>query len=927
MNNIMPVGSVITAGDREYTILQFIGRGATSAAYLASCRNGDLVSRCILKEYAPDNADTVRNEDGSLYSKDIEAFTAGKDRFKKAAKMQNSIRQMSMLVNQTPPVSHLFEANNTAYVEVSCYNGTTLDKAGNIGLLQYIEIARTIAKTVSYYHKSGLMCFDLKPENIFILQNAPDDTITQLVEFIDFDSIYDPAAENKHIFSYTRNWAAPELKNPYSAEQVGVTADIYAVGEIVFHLLFGRHSTDTEHRGFSRYPFDKCDRAYRKVLSRPDIQSLFTRFFRGTLRSSALNRFDNMEKVAHILDDICEEINKKEFIIPIIPPVSPNFVGRDKELREISQKLKTDPVLFVTGVGGIGKSSLVRNYIKRSRTEYDVLVYMEYEGNIQHTFCDDKQLAISTIKRFTTETDDEYFNRKLSYFKEICADRKILFVIDNYSGRITRELSDIIGCGYDMIIITRDQPPKNSFASIEIKALTDADDLFRLITLNLERNPTKEERGYFEKIISLVMGHTLVIELIARQIAAGDLNVQSAYDLIEENGFSRFSDDKIANFKDGEEVYDTLGMIISVLFDTGKMSEENRIIMKVLAMFGVRGLEKDIFFDILGISGLDKAVDTLAAHGWVYSDDTVHMHPVIAETFRKRAWEDSISDVRVMELFKKIVDIYVGMGDAGQVLEIVKESEEYAELHPRHYIKAMYYDMLGDYYDTMLDGRYIAYNEEEADLQENLINAIDNAVAEMEQSSQEGKEHQLVKMYLSLASVLIRDDPRNNREEVSDILAKIDEFLGKEPQYTENQCYFRTVSAWYFTLIDPYLARMTKLMEEAKIIAENVFPTDLERIDIIYIPYANCLFYHNEFEKAGKVLYDAIALCDKNPGKIPYIDKKTELLNCLIDVYMDMGEIDKCSQLAAEIDAINDKYGEQGVSRQIDPEIRQKLNI
>ena len=926
MSNIMPVGSVIAFGDREYTILQFIGRGATSAAYLALCRKDDLESRCILKEYVPDSKDIVRNADGSLCYSDEASFLSGKERFIRGAKMQNSIRQRSLLVNQTPPVSSLFEANNTAYTEVTCYNGTTLDKAGNIGLLKYMEICRTIAKTVGYYHQSGLMCFDLKPENIFIPQNTPDDTITQLVEFIDFDSIYDPLTENKHIFSYTRNWAAPELRNPYSLESIGLTADIYALGEIIFYLLFGRHSEDSEHRGFSKYPFDKCDKKYRKILNRPDIQALFTRLFRGSLRSSAMNRFDNMEKISVILDNICEDINKKEYIMPRIPPVSPNFVGRYAELREITQKLRTESVLFITGVGGIGKSSLVRNYIKRNRTEYDIIVYTEFDENIQHTFCDDKQLAISTVKRYTTETDDEYFDRKLAYFREICADKKVLFVIDNYSGLVSRELNDIIECGYDTVIISRNKPPKNSFAYMEIKALSDRDDLFRLITLNLDRNPTKEEREYFGKIIALVMGHTLVIELIARQIAAGKLNVRAAYDLIEEHGFSRFSGERISNYKDGEEIYDTLGSIISALFDTGKMTAENRMIMKVLAMFGIRGLEKEIFFDILHISNMDSAVDVLSVQGWVYSDETVHMHPVIAELFRKKAWDDAVSDVRVMEIYKKVTDIYVGLGNAGQILEIVKESQEYTELHPRHYIKAIYYDILGDYYDTVLDGRYVAYNQEESDQQDKLLNAIDTAVEEMEMSSQEGKEPQLIKLYLSLAPVLIRTyEPQDIHGEVSEILAKVDRLLSGEPKYTDNQCYYRTVSAWYYTLVEPDYDKTISFMEEAKDISAKAFSTDLERIDIIYIPYADCCCSHNDFDHAERILHEAVSLCDNYPDKIPYIDKKAQLLNCLMDVYMDMGKRGRCRELMKVIDGINEKYSEQGVSRKINPDLRQIL--
>ena len=523
---MLEIENVISADGRKYTVIKALGRGANTAAYLAQCDNGKFVSKCILKEYSP----LDRNDD------------AGKIRFINSAKMQNEIRQKSVLNNQTPPVCHIFEANGTAYIDVACYNGNTLDKMNDLTLPQYMEICRTIAKTVGYYHRSGYLCLDLKPENIFIMQNSPDDTITQLAEFIDFDSVRDISENNACApFPYTREWAAPEQMNPYSAEKISPAADIFTVGEIIFYHLFGRHSCASEHRGFSRYPFDECKKEYHKYIDRPDIQALFTRIFRNTLRSSAANRFNDIDDIVKLLDEVISEMNRRDYVIPKFPPVSPDFVGRVSELRQISENLARDTVLFVTGIGGIGKSTLVKNYIARYRTEYDVVVYLEFDGDIMRTFCDDLQLQLSTISRQKGESFKEYFERKLTHFKNICGSKKVLIVVDNFTGKLTKQFSRIIECGYDTIIISRKKPPNNSFAIMEISAICDADDLFRLIAVNLERPMTKEERRCFGEIISLVQGHTLVTELIARQIAAGRIEIHNALNLIRENGFSDFS--------------------------------------------------------------------------------------------------------------------------------------------------------------------------------------------------------------------------------------------------------------------------------------------------------------------------------------------------------------------------------------------------
>lgn len=899
-------GYTLSADGRQYTIIEQLGRGANTVAYLAECSHGELVTKCILKEFAPHNTDD---------------FEGGKARFLAAGKMQNAIRQKSVLNNQTPPVSHVFEANGTAFIDVSCYNGTTLDKL-DLTLPQYMAICETIAKTVGYYHKSGYLCLDLKPENIFILQNTPDDTVTQLVEFIDFDSIRDMQNSTNTLFSYTREWAAPEQLNPYSVGKIGNTADIYTVGEIVFFLLFGRHSTETEHRGFSRFPFEECKREYQKYTERPDVQALFTRLFRNTIRSSATNRFQTIDEVTKLLGALVELLNQKDYVIPILPSVSPDFVGRDTEIRQIAERLQSNHVLYLTGVGGIGKTTLVKNYIARYRTEYDVIAYLEYDGDMQHTFCDDMQLQISTVSRQDGEPLEDYFARKLKAFKRICGGRRVLFVLDNYTDRLTKDLSRIIDCGYDTIIATRQKPPKNSFAVLEVGAIADTSELFRLIALNLERQLTKDERICFEEIITLVQGHTLVLELIARQIAAGRLDIHTALDLIRENGFSRFSGEKVGNIKDGEEVYDTLSAIISALFKASAVDDTARLTLKILALLNVRGLETSLvekFFPDIQ----QTTVSALSAEGWLYDDNRIHLHPVIAETVRNWLW--AADDVTVMDYHKKMIDIYVGMANDVQIKEILREADNFRDKHPRHIITAMYYDMLGCYYDTIADGRYVPYTEEEAEILQNILDSMDKAIEEMKLSSDARSEKYLTGYYLDLASILIRSVPEEFGE-AAELLDKVYELIEEnEHEISDNHCYYNMVAAWYYTLAVPDIEETRRLTEQAERIAKQVFPTDLELIDIIHIPTANCFYYHNDFRSAADKIEEAVEICKKYPDMIPYIDKQAELLNILLDIYMEMQDTARCRELIAEIDRINETYKEQGVCREVSPDKRNQL--
>lgn len=259
---------------------------------------------------------------------------------------------------------------------------------------------------------------------------------------------------------------------------------------------------------------------------------MFTELFRNTLRSSPVNRYGDTVQLVKLLEKLCYELSRKDYIIPLLPAVSPIFVGRENELKSISDSLANNRVLFINGIGGIGKSTLVHNYINSRKKSFDVIVYLEFESDIRSTFADDHQLQISTIRRRDEESIDEYFKRKLSCFRNICENKKVLFVIDNYADMLNKDVQKIIECGYDTIIVTRRQLPKNSFSVMTIDAINDNAELHKLVELNLERALTKDEKKCFDEMIGLVQGHTLVLELIARQIAAGKLNIGTALSLI-----------------------------------------------------------------------------------------------------------------------------------------------------------------------------------------------------------------------------------------------------------------------------------------------------------------------------------------------------------------------------------------------------------
>ena len=173
----------------KYTIIDVIGRGASTIAYSVRTESG---VEHILKEYCPQNLRLERDLSGSLLcsSQDCEKFERGKQEFLAAGNRQKEIRNILRLRNETSPSLGIYEANNTQYSIIIASAGETFNRLGNkLPLLTKIQICCAIAKLVSQYHQRGYLCLDIKPDNIFVLTNSSGEIVTEIIEYIDFDSI------------------------------------------------------------------------------------------------------------------------------------------------------------------------------------------------------------------------------------------------------------------------------------------------------------------------------------------------------------------------------------------------------------------------------------------------------------------------------------------------------------------------------------------------------------------------------------------------------------------------------------------------------------------------------------------------------------------------------------------------------------------
>lgn len=621
-----------------YTIISVLGRGASTIAYLTNyVDEAGQVSERIIKEYCPYELEITRGENGKIIcaEKDILKFEQGLERFKAGGEYQNELRNKVALKNSIPPMQGVYAANNTLYLEVTPYEGKTLDRLIELSLVQRIKICLTIAKLVNRYHKQGYLCLDIKPENIFILINDGE-IVTEQVEYIDFDSMckIEEVSFEKSL-SYTEAWAAPEQINPYSYKKISEATDVYAVGELVFWLVFGRHSSGDEHRGFSRYPFDETETPFVKEFNRNIIKDTFTKFFRKTLRSSVKNRFSSLEEVIAILSVLTDELSKTVYLKDSVVRPNPFFVGREDELNVVEDKLVKNGLVFLRGIGGIGKSEIARNYYESHRNIYQTMQYWTYAGSLIKLIVNDDMVDIHGMRRSYEATDKEYCWEKLRVLKD-CLCEKNLIVLDNFNIKI-QELSAeekevwmfLTKLPCDILVTTQQEQSEFDFPISGLKNVA-------LLRSFFERNGQKYSKMQSECLDNIIKGvgyNTFLVEVIAGYMFNAKKTPEKLQEELLDHGIFGLTKENVDSVKDGINSTNTVMDYVKRMFLLENVSTEQKLLLAKLALSPVTGLSANIFKAYFHIEDYNELNDLLEK-GWVSQTDMpeyrLTIHPVVA---------------------------------------------------------------------------------------------------------------------------------------------------------------------------------------------------------------------------------------------------------------------------------------------------------
>lgn len=639
-----------------------IGRGGSCIVYEAS-RITDTGDKSLyrIKEFYPYRLEILRDEGGALVPADRhrDEFERARIQFRSVFSHTNRLfysdSNYASMTNQLD----IFSINGTLYILSAYSSEKTLAVYRPESIKECIALVRQAACALDRIHKQGYLYLDLKPGNVLVAGGYP-----RQIQLFDFDSLFslqNSTARGSSVrLSYSKGFAPVELRTS-KLRRLGPHTDVYSIGALLFYLLFGRtpDAPDCEPGAvydFSAIQYDssKCDNRLFRAL---------TDFFHNALAVYCEDRYQSMQAAAQQLQTAEKHADPAMPRIYSTPPHKIGkpgiFFGREQELEALDALMENPDYncLFVTGMGGIGKSTFIREYLASRRSRFDTVLYVHYKGSIEATVSDDSNIEINTLRqedmavgRFSDGTQvniaesgalhtERYFDKKLRRIRELVRGSRSVLVIDNFTGEADDDLRALLSTDLKVVLLSRKAPACQNSPELRLSALSDKNALRCIFEENLGRLLEAEEQKAFGQILQHIECHTLVLELTARQIAASHITVQYAASLMEKCGFSSIAPEKVDYERDSRQISGTIGNIIDELFEVNELSEKKKALLKAASLLSDDGMNINSFQQFMGLASKDE-LNELISSGWLtISGDVISMHRVIREAVHRREWQ------------------------------------------------------------------------------------------------------------------------------------------------------------------------------------------------------------------------------------------------------------------------------------------------
>ena len=241
MDKIQPLEiGFILHGDKDYEITNVLGYGGCGILYSARSTvmdgNIEQTHEYAIKEYFDRNC-CKRTSNGLVeLTTDSEELREVRNEFRSEAECLRKLKRHKNIVQ----VNEVFEENGTFYYVMEYLAGTTLRKyvPNKLSESEAISIVKDIAKALDYLHSEKINHFDVKPDNIMVV-NEGNKIRCVLIDF-GLSKHFNKKGNHKGKQGYDGASDGYSPKEQYEGIDVfSPSADVYSLAATLFFLLTG----------------------------------------------------------------------------------------------------------------------------------------------------------------------------------------------------------------------------------------------------------------------------------------------------------------------------------------------------------------------------------------------------------------------------------------------------------------------------------------------------------------------------------------------------------------------------------------------------------------------------------------------------------------------------------------------------------------
>lgn len=311
------------------------------------------------------------------------------------------------------------------------------------------------------------------------------------------------------------------------------------------------------------------------------------------------------------------------------------FFGRERELYDLTEAVNQKQKIFITGIGGIGKTELLRQlHAHFSKTHrFQNCVAVPYAGSLRSSLA-------GCFSSLQSEDPDQAFHECLYLMGSVAPDSLIL-TIDN--AEIAEEelpfWQELAELKCPVVVTSRENAPEG-FAEIRLEELQEHAALL-LMRRHYQKTMTEREKDLLIQSIPRYrfLQHPLTIRLIALSANRSDWSID---EIIERS--VRSAEEALASAR-----YPQIKRIYRSLYREEKLSEEEKQLCRVLSALPYRQYTAEQLqayaLPDLTAGKVREILSSLSGKGWIEGGSERHsMHPLIAECLREDGFPAEVFD-------------------------------------------------------------------------------------------------------------------------------------------------------------------------------------------------------------------------------------------------------------------------------------------